>query len=543
MVEAREVLHQTAIAIVCKGAMDRQQYTNDYAEHLTDRLKASVLLVQDSVFSKSCTGAVTDKGTACLACRYLRKGLQARRSRVKMRKPVKRNLRNLLKFSRQKTKRLLNGLLKSSFNTPAGEVSLWPVREALKLDGTNVTLQAMPGIRSCHVNSNNFEKMRVSYAFQLFGDTVLNGLRLYKTELEASGGSLEPVLTFFGMIRDLIEIMTSRFPAKALRPGSVAEGQLLSFLAYLTEWELHAGVQGGFLSASTAVGLRVTELLVLTRNFTYFVPCAACSAEVSFSMPKSKENESSDNVHDRQASLASLRRQWHASSSATHAAVLRIVIRRVPLSLGHPDRPQSNLFSRKGEKTEANVPLLTCLPGGLLRNRDVSSGSCCLGHQGQGLLKRWKPLPRTPGTGGPLKRQNRQRLTRSTLCAWKSKQPAEQSAEEEEGRGGRRGRRSSGSSVGAAAGRSSRRGDMKAKLERSRQSARECRARKKLRYQYLEELVADREKAVLVLRQELDTYRQYFQEMDQGNIPEAVLEILEKDREEQQQEQTVLKHE
>ncbi|XP_055850998.1 REPTOR-binding partner isoform X2 [Episyrphus balteatus] len=46
--------------------------------------------------------------------------------------------------------------------------------------------------------------------------------------------------------------------------------------------------------------------------------------------------------------------------------------------------------------------------------------------------------------------------------------------------------------------------DIRAKLERSRQSARECRARKKLRYQYLEELVADREKAVLALRAELD---------------------------------------
>lgn len=41
-------------------------------------------------------------------------------------------------------------------------------------------------------------------------------------------------------------------------------------------------------------------------------------------------------------------------------------------------------------------------------------------------------------------------------------------------------------------------------VERSRQSARECRARKKLRYQYLEELVADREKAVIALRAELD---------------------------------------
>lgn len=72
------------------------------------------------------------------------------------------------------------------------------MREALKLDGSNVTLQAMPGIRSCHTNPNNFEKMRVNFAFQLFSDIVLNGLRLYKTELEASWGSLEPVLTFFG---------------------------------------------------------------------------------------------------------------------------------------------------------------------------------------------------------------------------------------------------------------------------------------------------------------------------------------------------------
>lgn len=46
--------------------------------------------------------------------------------------------------------------------------------------------------------------------------------------------------------------------------------------------------------------------------------------------------------------------------------------------------------------------------------------------------------------------------------------------------------------------------DVKAKLERSRQSARECRARKKLRYQYLEDLVNKRENANIFLKKEID---------------------------------------
>ncbi|CAH1102812.1 unnamed protein product [Psylliodes chrysocephalus] len=69
--------------------------------------------------------------------------------------------------------------------------------------------------------------------------------------------------------------------------------------------------------------------------------------------------------------------------------------------------------------------------------------------------------------------------------------------------------------------------DMKAKLERSRQSARECRARKKLRYQYLEELVADREKAVFALRQECEQYLFWAKEIDAGRIPEGLQEALE----------------
>jgi len=75
-------------------------------------------------------------------------------------------------------------------------------------------------------------------------------------------------------------------------------------------------------------------------------------------------------------------------------------------------------------------------------------------------------------------------------------------------------------------------GDMKARLERSRQSARECRARKKLRYQYLEELVTHRERSVLVLRTELDQYRQWCLDMDEGRLPDGIQNLVEEVRQE-----------
>ncbi|XP_067124008.1 cAMP-responsive element-binding protein-like 2 [Centruroides vittatus] len=86
---------------------------------------------------------------------------------------------------------------------------------------------------------------------------------------------------------------------------------------------------------------------------------------------------------------------------------------------------------------------------------------------------------------------------------------------------------------GRKPGRKSAKVDMKAKPERSRRSARECRARKKLRYQYLEELVANRERAVLLLRKELEMYRQWCRELDEGRIPEGVLKMVEKEKKEQ----------
>jgi len=76
---------------------------------------------------------------------------------------------------------------------------------------------------------------------------------------------------------------------------------------------------------------------------------------------------------------------------------------------------------------------------------------------------------------------------------------------------------------------------MKSKLERSRQSARECRARKKLRYQYLDDLILERERANCALRDELIKYQKWCHELDKGRIPEGMNEMLQKFKEEKAQ--------
>jgi hypothetical protein len=75
--------------------------------------------------------------------------------------------------------------------------------------------------------------------------------------------------------------------------------------------------------------------------------------------------------------------------------------------------------------------------------------------------------------------------------------------------------------------------DMKTKLERSRQSARECRARKKLRYQYLDDTLLEREKANIKLKDELLVYQKWCHELDKGRIPDGLQEMLKEYSQEQ----------
>jgi len=71
--------------------------------------------------------------------------------------------------------------------------------------------------------------------------------------------------------------------------------------------------------------------------------------------------------------------------------------------------------------------------------------------------------------------------------------------------------------------------DETSKLERSRMSARNCRVRKKLRYEYLEDLVQDRENAIVALQHELDLYRQVCEQIDAGRISDELKRLVESD--------------
>ena len=60
------------------------------------------------------------------------------------------------------------------------------------------------------------------------------------------------------------------------------------------------------------------------------------------------------------------------------------------------------------------------------------------------------------------------------------------------------------------------------KVEKSRQNARECRARKNLRYQYLDSMIAEREKVIDLLREEMMKYVGWCQIRDQNAVSEEL---------------------
>ena len=122
--------------------------------------------------------------------------------------------------------------------------------------------------------------------------------------------------------------------------------------------------------------------------------------------------------------------------------------------------------------------------------QDPNQASCSLSRQDK-VTKGGRRLRQSKKTQFDQQNSKETDLSQSSLPGPTNKRKNGKRLPKSGGKRGRRGRKSTGT-------------DVHSKLERSRQSARECRIRKKLRYQYLESLVEKTEKSVLALRKELE---------------------------------------
>lgn len=156
-------------------------------------------------------------------------------------------------------KNLRNTFISKGYLTTSGYVHSGIIQAAFDADRDNITLKVMPRITDAHLKPNQFEKMKVDLAFQLFGDEVIKGIFLHRQHIESTYKAVQPTEDFIKLINRLIRVMTARISYKALKADSPDTRFLESFLEYIDRWKESAKPSGGgFLTDSTATGLRVT---------------------------------------------------------------------------------------------------------------------------------------------------------------------------------------------------------------------------------------------------------------------------------------------
>ncbi|KAG8180990.1 hypothetical protein JTE90_024738 [Oedothorax gibbosus] len=131
---------------------------------------------------------------------------------------------------------------KGGFMLPEGEVRIAFIKAAWKSDKHALALRVMIKVHAVHFTPNNFEKMRVNLAFQLFSNEMLKAMYLYKDDITAFGDPF-PTEFFVEQMKEPIRFMTSRIPKKALFPHSRNTQFLYDFLnfldSFLEDWEAH----------------------------------------------------------------------------------------------------------------------------------------------------------------------------------------------------------------------------------------------------------------------------------------------------------------
>ncbi|KAH8027229.1 hypothetical protein HPB51_003682 [Rhipicephalus microplus] len=179
------------------------------------------------------------------------------------------------------------------------------------------------------------------------------------TDLQALADSLHVP----SMMRDLIEIMSSRFPAKALRPDSAAVDELLSFLAHLVEWEAALALLMVWLPAvssdSACLHLlwQVHSFGVKTTSSGIFFN-ATSSAKLDHHLPKASTMTSLSGNH-KSSLRTNLFLSGHGSSASSMMPDLRVFPMQVEAAAAGRTRKLREVpaMAVEGEKLTAALTL------------------------------------------------------------------------------------------------------------------------------------------------------------------------------------------
>ncbi|XP_077519809.1 uncharacterized protein LOC144129531 [Amblyomma americanum] len=110
VLEAERVISEASAFLACPGAHSTSAILE---KDLTAKLLEKTTVIHGAFHSKTCTGMTTTKGVPCLSCRYLRKTLLTRMSRLRNRRhkqitTVGQKLRSMLQKHRRLSKRLIS---------------------------------------------------------------------------------------------------------------------------------------------------------------------------------------------------------------------------------------------------------------------------------------------------------------------------------------------------------------------------------------------------------------------------------------------------
>lgn len=146
-------------------------------------------------------------------------------------------------------KSLRNLLLKSNLMTPDGEVSFDVIKELYELERNKVT-KMCPKLTEKHINPNNFEKMRVSLATQIFSRSVAAGIKTtlqLKKFTNVSEQLSENTANFIERVDNIFDCMNSgssfdkNFAKSGLKKYNEVYESIKQFMTYIQNVRLHEG--------------------------------------------------------------------------------------------------------------------------------------------------------------------------------------------------------------------------------------------------------------------------------------------------------------